>query len=1011
MGLTERLGDGTVVSSNVYGLSNAFSFGPGALRGFAMFGDRRVENGQDMFGLRTPTAQVEEGKGKAIVQDLDFAALGGKLQASYQESDDRFAGYQALREAGMDEARALQLSNERGLKRTSLSASGIGGPSLALGAAFRQVGDDQGAVTWREYSGRLLGAHVKYEATKVDPGFTRFQSIAEADRDQLAKERGLVRQKLSLERTLPGGSLGFESSRVEDGNATGVYRRGGKLETPFLKLRFSDQHVQQGFTRFGDMREADRDQLAREAGIVRQSEGLELTPRKGVRLAYDGSELRTGAGDFVAQDAKLELGRVTLEHGRREVGPGFAALGNLPGNEVQAHVARAAHMLEPGLAPRDEDYHSWGGWAGVSRSFGRLGVDFGKGASLLADRYDVDGSTDGLDVTRLRFTSGLANFSYREQRTGGQFSEIGRLSRSELERLGTIVGFSRTDFAGSLAWGGRTAEYSRTSMGDALGGAERVAYALNVGFATLRHTRRSVDPTFVGVVATADPERDRLAGLIGFDESHSEATLAIGAVSGQAADQRSENRLTGEVRSFTNAATQWAIDRLTRILFSRSESKVSTPNGALVDQRHQALGLSRDFGKLGKLSFAEEKHEFDGINEPQPDSTTQRLAYEKQVDPTLSLRTEHARTRYENGEQETSTTNAVSKAITPRVGVSVSDTQVRRDGDRPDETHRDYGFWVDFGKGIRLNYKAKRDLVGEAQGTQEHDLQVSPGEAQGVKIGSAAYQRYGWDDQRDRHVGNVNVSNAKPLDWGWLKDVRFHYTVDSVRDYDLWQRENRSMGFGARLNSFAFGYDYRLQTLPTGDRAIDRQFSFTTDVTGKGWLRGDVRYNLRTLPMGQQVMVRNFSITAEPVKGWTLTHSVLANPLQADGNVILGEFAQPTRSNKWGLLYSGDPGTKLQATWEEFLNEQTGLEVAAARIGVTMFADNPSPLHLEYVLAQTNEAGEKRRSHGFNIRFDQRAGPNQSLAFRLGNTNWELARPGDQKHQNWTLRLDYSVRF
>jgi hypothetical protein len=163
--------------------------------------------------------------------------------------------------------------------------------------------------------------------------------------------------------------------------------------------------------------------------------------------------------------------------------------------------------------------------------------------------------------------------------------------------------------------------------------------------------------------------------------------------------------------------------------------------------------------------------------------------------------------------------------------------------------------------------------------------------------------------------------------------------------------------------------------------------------------------------MGQQVMVRNFSITAEPVKGWTLTHSVLANPLQADGNVILGEFAQPTRSNKWGLLYSGDPGTKLQATWEEFLNEQTGLEVAAARIGVTMFADNPSPLHLEYVLAQTNEAGEKRRSHGFNIRFDQRAGPNQSLAFRLGNTNWELARPGDQKHQNWTLRLDYSVRF
>ncbi|MGE0000447.1 MAG: hypothetical protein AB7F50_01295 [Fimbriimonadaceae bacterium] len=1012
MGLTERLGDGTVVTSNVYGMANSFGLGQGTLKGVAMFGDRRKANSVDMFGLRTPTSEVEEGKGKAIVQDFEYGALGGKITASYQEADDRFSGFQALSESGVDPARVQQMSNEKGLKRSSFGIQGVGGPSLGLTAGLKQVGDDQGSITWRNYAGKLLGTDIKYEAFKVDEGFNRFASISETDREQLSKERGFDRQSVTLDRELPGGAASFSATRVEDTSAVGISRRIGKLETPQLKAHFSDQHVDQSFTRFGDLREGDRDQLAREAGLSRQAYGLSYAPGKRLGFGFDTSALRTETGDFVAQDARVELGPVTLEHGRREVAPGFAALGNMTGQEVNGHVGSALNMMEPGLKPNGDDPRSWGGWAGLNRSFVRLGADVGKGMSLIADRFQIDGQEDSLSVERVGFKSGILSLGYREQSTGEKFNEVGRLMKSENDRLGRLQGFSSVQLDGKLnLWGG-SLTYERMSMGDMLGGAGREAWQLDRKGVSLRHVTRLADAGFSAVRGTADPERDRFAGMLGFDESQTEGKVDLTkSLSLEGGAVNSENNLTGETRAWSNMIARWSMDRFTQILARRAFNKVDTPEGAQVDQNYQSLEVSRDFGKLGKVKLIEEKREFDGLREAQPDSVTQGVTYTKALNSKTSVSTEHSRTRFENGDNDTLTSHSVATALTPKVGVSVTDTNIKRDGDRPDESHRSYGFWVDFGKNIRLNWNSKRDLVGESQGTLEQRVSVTPGEFQGIKVGAADYQRNGWDDQRDKHVGKVSLSNVKPLSMWFMDDVRFHYAVDTVRDQDLWQRELRTMGFGGRVGSFAFGFDYRSQALPSDDRAIDRQFSFTTDVTGKSWLRGDVKYNLRTLPYGQQVMVRNYSITAEPFKGWVLNHSLLTNPLQQDGNVILGDRHQETRTNKWSLQVEGTANTKIQASWEEFMNENSGLEVGAARFGLVLNANNPSPLLLEYVLAQTNEGGEKRRQHGFNIRYDQRPGPNQSLSFRFGNTNWELARPGDQKHQNWNLRLDYSVKF
>ncbi|MBL8066499.1 MAG: hypothetical protein JNM34_11690, partial [Chthonomonadaceae bacterium] len=358
---------------------------------------------------------------------------------------------------------------------------------------------------------------------------------------------------------------------------------------------------------------------------------------------------------------------------------------------------------------------------------------------------------------------------------------------------------------------------------------------------------------------------------------------------------------------------------------------------------------------------------------------------------------------------ETRVTNSVSQALSPRIGVSVTDTKVERPGNQPDETHRDYGFWVDFGRNIRLNYKAQRNLKGETEGDRHDEVNVTPGQVQGVNLGGG-YTRNSWDHRRDQHAGNVNFSNVKPFQWGWFRDVKFNYSADTARDMDQWQRENRAMGLGARIGAFGFAWDYKSQSLPFGDRAIDRIFSFTTDTTGKGRLRADVSYNVRTLPMGNQATIRDYQITALPSKSWEIVHSLKTNPLQSDGNALLGAIATPNRLNKWNVNYLGNKRTNFGLAYEEFFNEQTNQQTSVLKLGLKLFADNPSPLDLEFITAESNTTGVMQRSHGFKLGFVQRPGPNQSLSFSFSNLNWELARPEDQSINNWNFRLDFSWR-
>jgi hypothetical protein len=1037
LGLTERLGDGTVVESNVYGLNNAFKFGSGTLKGFFMVGDRKRAATTNLMGEKPGQSDVQEGRGTATLQSFAAKGLGGSLKVDYQDVDDKFSGFQAVEAAGFDQATVQCLASERGLKRTSFQGRDLGGKDFRVGFGLRTVGDARTSIEWRDSSAKVGGFELSYASQKVDRGFSKFREIAESDRDQLAKEQGMVRESLAVGRAFAGGKANFSSQKVETDDSKGIFRRGFGFDSPALKVAFSDQQVEHGFSRFGDLRESDRDQLAREAGLARESLSFEVgtklvtgrsrsgpvdaegkpttyRPSTSAKLAYKRGAVRSDTGDLTALDMSGSVDRLTFEHSRREVEAGFAGLGALAHNEVGDHLGAFVRMVDPGAGVQGPDWHSWGASAGLSRSVWRGAFDFGKGASLKADEYVAEGETGRLLFKNFGFASPNLNLSLRHQDTGSEFKEVNRLTLTEQQRLGLATGFQKTDFSLQSKLGGaKSVGMSQMGMGDATGRAGRQTFSFSDKGIRFDYAKREVDSGYSGLHTTVDPERDRFLGMIGFRQA--DLALVWQVLPKLSLDYKSDratNATTGVHRFASSASAVFRPDGATQVAASRHVWKNTDPTQILVDQQVETVTLSRDLGNLGRVALAEEEKRFEGVEDNNPDSVRQTVVYDAQISKTTTVRSEHGQTRYDNGERETLTSNTLAQQITPRSGVSVTQTNIKRDGDKPDENQRHYGFWVDFGRNIRLNYKSFRALRGTTEGTLDNNVHVTPGEFQGIKLESASYQRYGWDHRRDQHIGAVSLSNAKPLDWGYIKDVRFHYGVDTARDHNMWQRENRSLGFGGRFGAFAFGYGYRSQTLPqTGEMAVDREFKATTDITGKGWLRADLTYTLRTLPAGSKVMVRNYSILAEPTPGFQVQHTLATNPLVNDPHVLLGTRADPAKSSRWTVAYNRDRKIHGSYTYEELLNQSTGQQIYASKLGLTLFADNPSPLFLEYVMADNNQTGQKQRSHGFSLRYDQRPGPNQNLSLALSNVNWEIARPGDQKHHYWNLRLDYSFRF
>lgn len=1006
-GLTERQADGNVLMSNIYGWNNSF----GGLKGLMLVGERSQVEQESDYEYRGKPGQTDTGRSKFILQNFSTGLNGGTIDASFQDISQNFAGFSAVSDAGYDKAFIDQLSKEKGLKRFSLGMKDVGLGDAKLSNGFRQVRDGNASVDWRSFSIDGKNYNFSYSSQKVDSDFRRFQDLAEGDREQLRKEAGMSRQNLSAKL----GGLSFKQSDIEDASGEGIYRRELAFDTAKYGFSLGEQIIDRDFRRFNSLHEAERGQWGREAGLKRQWFALDAAVvGKDKQPLYRRSELSSSTGKFEANDLNVQAKGWSLQHSSRNVDSTFGNLGSMAEGEMDSHIKAISNMYGPGINTRPEDRGFFLRGAGLDRSLTRLSGSPFKGWAVGFDHLKLSGQQDDAEVLTFNAKSDKADVYFRQQKLGDQFNELTSLMEFERARLGTISGLDRTDFGMNLAFGkGKSLKVNILDAQSPNGGAKRTSIAFRDPKIEVDLNTREVDSGFNNVVQLVDPEKDLLAALRGYSQRDAKLKWQINSqlrLDAFLAEAQSDP--LGQSSYIRNFAVDWKPDAKTSVSVLRMAQKQSDPMQTLFANLTEKITLARDFGRLGKVMFFNETQDFDGKNNQSSDFRRQYLAYETKINEKTALRSEQTRTQFQNGEHENINANTLSTELSKKVGVSVTDMRVDRSGENRDETKRNYGFWFDFGRGMRLNYGYARSING-SNGTLNSVVNLTPGALGFLKVDQASYAENRWDAQHTQGLSNVALSSSAPMNLGLIKNFTFNFAMDTATDWTNWVRENRIAGVAGQIGSNKIGLEYRSQMSANGYRGIDRTVTFETDASEKRALIGKMRYTVRDLPRDDAVMIRDFSLTLRPTKGVQLTHQMLTHPEdpQPRPDVPMFRNTNPWRVNKWTINVDQNGASSFAGSWEERLNSVTKESSRLTGLTLDLFKKSGSPLQLFYGVEQRWGNRLRETAHRYYLRFDQRPGPNQLLSIFAGNLSYEHSIANGASRNNWTVNVNYQIRF
>lgn len=1014
-GMTERLADGNVVQSNLFGWKNAMKFGSVSTNGTLLFGQRDKVNASSDYEFQKDPGQTETGSSHFYMQNLAMSLGGGQIEVNYQDISKNFAGFGAAQNAGYSAETINQLKKERGLERFGMSMKDVGMGGLKFSNSFKRVGDDKDAIDWRTFGFNGGGFSFQYNSQKVGENFKRFGDLAEGNRGQLQKEVGMERESYAMQFAQKSSKLTFNMQRVEDPKSGGIERREFGLDTTNLKMNFGEQEVEQDFRRMNSLMDQERAMWGRELGMHRQWFSMQSNVfGAGQPLSFSQSSLSDGEKAYNAQDVLAKGNGWSLEHISRDSDEGFNRFGAMQDGERNDHINSIGRMYDPkGLPFRGEEVHWFNQSAGIGRSVTRFqGMPY-KGWNVTFDHLDLKGVNDGASVDTLNLQGKGFQLSFRKQELGDDFTELGRLLELERWRLGGIVGLDKTDMSMNFNLSSnRSFLYSSMSANAGGKGAGRtlVNYKdpnLNVSVAT-----RHVDQGFTNVNQLVDPEKDLFGTLVGFRQTDVRANWTINKdLRLSMVSVNSASETLSEKRFMEDYSLSWSPSANTAFMVRHMTSNHEDPLSTLFSQTIDHMSLTQKFGKYGTLKFIQESQEFEGTQATAPSWHRTYFGYETKLNTKTSLMAETSKTRFDDGEKEDINSSTVSTELNPRVGVSVSNTSIDRSGDGRDEKKRGYGFWYDFGNGMRLVYGFAQHRAGElAPDTNNQSATLSGGQVGNVAVTNGQYAINQWEGNRTQAMGGVGLSTVKPMTFFGLTNLKINANLDTASDRQVWLKQNQYFGMSANLGSNGIGFEYRSQIAPNGFRGIDRGVTFTTDQSEKKNLRVNLKYKERTTPFGEKIVIRDYSIVAKPMKGVEVSHHVLTHPEVARGDVILGSIATPRRVNQWKLDVKATEDTTVGAQWEEQFDQNRPM-TRLGGVNVSLFKKSGSPVNLFYGVEQSDANNDRKTQQRYHLRFDQRPGPNQQFSFFIGNLNNTHGLQTNQKRNNLSLQVDYQIKF
>lgn len=1012
----ERLANGSIIRSAAFGLRSNFKLSQtGALQSLFFFSSQKgVSVSADPSSSdRRSVPKTPGSSGQFILQELSLGSANGlRFNASFQDIGEKFNGFSAMQTQGIAAGQISQWQKEKGLTRLGFSL-GYDQKVGKLATGFNQISDGKGSIELLNFTTSSQVGSLYYSSRRIDRNFARFNDLAEADRGQWAKEKGLSRESFGGALKFALGQLSFDKNDIREVTG-GIARQKLAFESSAFKANFLDQSIANGFTRFNDLAEDERGQWAKERGLHRQSLALSfLTPFSNKKdrgwNSYSQLRLSGDTGAFFRQSLMLGGDNWNLEYGMRNASSGFNRIGDLADaekGELVKEIKRQFNPADQGVA--GPDMAQVAKEQGIRRRFLRFAYNH-KGAALSLDQLTIGSETGG--INRLRFSVGAPKFAfnYVDQSISSGFTRIGDLIEMERKVYANETGIRRNQWDLSFTTlRDLSVAYSQSNAGDANGGIAKQGLRLANGRFDVTANLRTVAAGFTRFGDIADADREFLRQLQGFSQYDivgkfnllRNLTLETYQFS---ADNASQLAARNQNKYFVS----FAPDKHTKLLQLSDRTHAGMQDSLLLRDIHENSTLERSLGRFGKFTAYRDYVEKRGLQSSvQFSQAIDFWRYEGTPMSNIAAVAEQKNTRLDDGRFENISTYSMQSKAIRNLNLSLAQTTIDRNDGADDERILSAGFDYELKKGTVFNYTWMRRSSSIGPGAQNQAFGLTQGAFGGLQF-AGKYDEQRLDGRNTKATGEFGISTAKPVDLWLFKQATFSFGYQSASDRSVWQKENKVARFDAMVGKDKFGLGYMGVIMPSQVRAIDRIISYTTDPDPKRKFHADISYKERTLPDGVIQIIRKYHIDWEINRTTKLLHDLQSHPEAANAQAPLGTIGAPTGTEKWSLESGLSKTMKLAASYESLFDRPRNQIV---RKGGIMLKEQPSPKtdwEVGYSLDSALQPnGAKLTAHTFHVGLNTKRDNEHSLSFALDMTNYEDIVPQDMSEYSFRGRLD-----
>jgi hypothetical protein len=440
----------------------------------------------------TPLAAKNQDEAKSdhlITQNLTLKSGNANFRASYQDIGQHFNGFQAMKQANAKNADVMSQLNamekEKGVKRLGFGA----GLSLQkksadnLGFNWDKISDGKGEIINKNLGYQSKGLTFNISEQTVGENFTRFADLREANQAQLAKEKGIKRNDLTLgfNGGKNGGLLGFSQNAVGDKSGK-LFKQAFNYTSKNFNFAMTDRKADAGFARIGDLSDAEKTALALDirkqfnvnatAAEVTAKDKEQIVLDKGLhrnQMAFSGGLTKQGAfafNQFEIGDGNGKISRRTLNL----TGKKYAF--NYLDQSIDEKFGRLAGMS-------DFEKTQFANEQGVHRTALGLMLTLGKTSTLNVSQLNIGDKAGAVARQSLAYCAKGLDFRFNLADTAKNFAranDLAGLTPVEKAQMEAERGYKRTDYALNVTeLKGVKGLTLSTSVYDARNGAENLS--------------------------------------------------------------------------------------------------------------------------------------------------------------------------------------------------------------------------------------------------------------------------------------------------------------------------------------------------------------------------------------------------------------------------------------------------------------------------------------------------------------------------------------------------------